>query len=294
MTVARQARREVPATSHRRPLPTMPETVDDRQRLAGQKALVTGAASGIGRAVARALGAAGAAVAVNYRSRRRDAQALVGEIVDAGGQAIAVEADVSDESAVERMFDATRDAWGRIDIVVANAGMQNDADIARMTLDQWTAVIDTNLTGQFLCMRAAVRRFMRQERSPRSRARGKIVCMSSVHELIPWAGHANYAASKGGLMLLMKSVAQEVAASGIRVNGIAPGAIKTDINHQAWSSDEAREKLLALIPYGRIGEPEDVAKAVVWLASEDADYITGTTLFVDGGMSLYPGFRDNG
>jgi glucose 1-dehydrogenase len=262
--------------------------------LDGQKALVTGAASGIGRAVAHALGAAGAAVAVNYRSQPQNAEAVASDIRAAGGEAMIVEADVSDEAAVERMFDAACRAFGRIDIVVANAGMQKDAAIAEMTLQQWQAVLDTNLTGQFLCVRAAVRRFKAQGLTPASKARGKIICMSSVHELIPWAGHANYAASKGGVMLLMKSVAQEVAASGIRVNGIAPGAIKTGINQAAWSAPDTKNKLLALIPYGRIGEPEDVAKAAVWLASDEADYITGTTLFVDGGMSLYPAFRDNG
>jgi glucose 1-dehydrogenase len=262
--------------------------------LDGQKALVTGAASGIGRAVALALGASGAAVAVNYRSRPQDAAAVANNIRAAGGEAITVEADVSDEAAVERLFAATCDAFDRIDIVVANAGMQKDAAIADMTLQQWRAVLDTNLTGQFLCVRAAVRRFMAQGPTPASKARGKIICMSSVHELIPWAGHANYAASKGGVMLLMKSVAQEVAASGIRVNAIAPGAIQTGINRAAWSEPDVKQKLLALIPYGRIGAPGDVARAVVWLASDDADYITGTTLFVDGGMSLYPAFRDNG
>jgi len=271
-----------------------PAMADEKRPLDGQKALVTGAASGIGSAVARALGSAGAAVAVNYRSRPHDAEAVAAAIRGAGGTAITVEADVSDSAAVARMFDATCEALGRIDIVVANAGVQRDAAIASMSDAQWRTVLDSNLTGQFLCMREAVRRFMAQGLAPVSKARGKIICMSSVHELIPWAGHVNYAASKGGVMMLMKSVAQEVAASGIRVNGIAPGAIKTGINQQAWSVPEARKKLLALIPYGRVGEPEDVAKAAVWLASDDADYVTGTTLFVDGGMSLYPAFRDNG
>ena len=262
--------------------------------LDGQKALVTGAATGIGAAVARALGAAGAAVAVNYRSRSSEADAVVDAIRAAGGEAIAVEGDVSDEPAVARMFDAMHDAFGRIDILVANAGLQKDAAFANMTLAQWQTVIDANLTGQFLCMREAVRRFIAQGLAPASKARGKIVCMSSVHELIPWAGHANYAASKGGVMLLMKSVAQEMAEHGIRVNAIAPGAIKTGINRSAWSSTEAKDKLLKLIPYGRVGEAEDVAKAALWLASDESDYVTGTTLFVDGGMSLYPAFREGG
>jgi glucose 1-dehydrogenase len=267
---------------------------NDKAPLDGQKALVTGASSGIGSAVARAFGAAGAAVAVNYRGKPDRAKQVASHIRAAGVEAIAVAADVSDERAVARMFEAVCTAFGRLDIVVANAGVQGDAAIADMTLEQWQRVLDTNLTGQFLCVREAVRRFMAQAPAASSRARGKVICMSSVHELIPWAGHANYAASKGGVMALMKSVAQEVAASGIRVNGIAPGAIKTGINDEAWSTPEAKRKLLALIPYGRIGEPDDVAKAAVWLASDAADYVTGTTLFVDGGMSLYPAFRDAG
>jgi glucose 1-dehydrogenase len=265
-----------------------------RRLLEGQTALVTGATSGIGLAVARALAAAGAAVGVNHRGPAHKAEPVVRAIEDDGGSAIALRADVSDEAAVQAMFGAMRDRFGRIDIVVANAGIQQDAPFADMTLAQWQAVLDVNLTGQFLCLREAVRIFGDQPPSPRSKARGKIVCMSSVHELIPWAGHVNYAASKGGTWQLMKSVAQEVAAQGIRVNGIAPGAIRTPINEAAWSTPEAREALLELIPYGRIGEPDDVARAAVWLVSDEADYITGTTLFVDGGMSLYPAFRDNG
>jgi len=163
-----------------------------------------------------------------------------------------------------------------------------------MTLDEWRTVIDVNLTGQFLCAREAIKRFLAQESSPVSKARGKIICMSSVHEVIPWAGHVNYAASKGGIMLMMKTLAQEVAEKKIRVNGIAPGAIKTNINRPAWSDPQNARDLLKLIPYGRIGEPEDIAKAVVWLASDDSDYVIGASLFVDGGMTLYPEFREGG
>ncbi len=264
------------------------------RRLEGQKALITGASSGIGAAVAQAMAQAGAAVAVNFESSRDDADAVVESIRAAGGEAIAVQADVADEAAVKGLFDAVDAAFGRIDILVANAGLQQDATITDMRLAQWQRVLDVNLTGQFLCVREAVRRFMAQDIAAVSRSRGKIICMSSVHQRIPWAGHANYAASKGGVMLLMQSVAQEVAGQGIRVNAIAPGAIKTDINTEAWDTEEARQTLLELIPYGRIGEPDDVACAAVWLVSDDADYVTGTTLFVDGGMSLYPAFRGNG
>ncbi len=256
---------------------------------------MSGGSSGIGAAVAGALAAAGAAVGVNYPSDPADAAVVVAEIERAGGAAVAFQGDVSREDQVKAMFRAVIERFGRLDILVANAGIQRDAGFADMTLAQWQGVLDVNLTGQFLCAREAVRIFDRQGRDPRrSAAAGKIICMSSVHEAIPWAGHANYAASKGGGMLMMKSLAQEVAPRGIRVNGIAPGAIQTEINRAAWETPEALRRLLTLIPYGRIGRPEDVAKAAVWLSSDEADYVTGTTLFVDGGMSLYPGFLDNG
>ena len=270
-------------------------TFDARLPLRGQKALVTGASSGIGAAIATAFGTAGAAVGVNYRSHPEKAEWIVEAIRGAGGDAIALKADVSSEDEVRTMFDAFGDTFGRVDILVANSGIQRDAAFAEMTLDQWRRVIDVNLTGQFLCAREAVRRFLVQGRDPSvSRATGKIICMSSVHEVIPWAGHVNYAASKGGVMLMMKSLAQEVAQAGIRVNGIAPGAIRTPINREAWETSEGERKLLELIPYGRIGEPEDIARAAVWLASDASDYVVGTTLFVDGGMTLYPGVRENG
>ncbi|MEO5733903.1 MAG: SDR family oxidoreductase [Rubrivivax sp.] len=262
--------------------------------LQGQTAIVTGASSGIGTGVAEALAAAGANVAVNHHKSSKEAGKVVDAIVQAGGQAIAVEADVSKEDDVLHLFDQTIDEFGRIDIVVANAGMQKDASLTEMTLDQWQAVLAVNLTGQFLCAREAVRRFLAQGLAPHSKARGKIICMSSVHQQIPWAGHVNYASSKGGILMMMQSIAQEVASQGIRVNSIAPGAIKTPINESAWSTPEAMEKLLKLIPYGRIGAPDDIGKAAVWLASDESDYVTGTTLFVDGGMCLYPGFREGG
>ena len=262
--------------------------------LDGQAALVTGGSSGIGAATCMAMARAGAAVAVNYFSGSADADRMVAQIRGEGGRAIAVRGDVSHEADVTAMLDAVVQAFGHVDIVVANAGIQNDAAVADMTLDQWNAVIATNATGQFLCAREAIRRFVAQGASKRSQALGKIICMSSVHEVIPWAGHVNYAASKGAVHLLMTSLAQEVAGRRIRVNAIAPGAIRTPINRAAWSTAEAMEKLLKLIPYGRIGEPDDVAKAAVWLASDESDYVVGATLFVDGGMTLFPGFIDNG
>jgi glucose 1-dehydrogenase len=261
--------------------------------LAGQKALVTGANSGIGEGAAIALGQAGADVVVNYVTG--EAQAVVDAIHRSGAEAYAHKADVSQEDQVEDMFRHMVERFGTVDILVNNAGLQRDAAFHEMTLAQWNTVIGINLTGQFLCARAAVREFLRRGIVPAvSCAAGKIICMSSVHEVIPWAGHANYAASKGGIMLMMKSLAQEVAPHRIRVNSIAPGAIRTPINTSAWSTEKAYDQLMTLVPYKRIGEPEDIARAVVWLASDDSDYVVGTTLFVDGGMTLYPGFTEGG
>lgn len=258
-------------------------------------AVVTGASSGIGLSVSEAMAAAGAATVLNYHSHGEEAEEAAETIRSQGGRAIAVQADVSQEDDVVRLFDEAARAFGRIDVLVSNSGMQKDAAIGDMSIDDWKAVIDVNLTGQFLCMREAIRRFRAQPSDARpARSAGSIIAMSSVHEVIPWAGHVNYAASKGGVHMLVRSIAQEVASEAIRVNAIAPGAIRTPINTEAWETEEALQKLLRLIPYGRIGEPEDVARAALWLASDEADYVTGTTLFVDGGMALYPEFRDNG
>lgn len=263
--------------------------------LKGQKALVTGASSGIGLAVARALGAAGADVVVNYVGDLEAASALVDEIKSGGSQAMAIRADVSSEDQVQAMFGEMLGAWGTIDILVNNAGLQRDAPCTEMTLEQWNAVLAVNLTGMFLCSREAAREMIRRGVRPEvSRAAGKILCMSSVHERIPWAGHVNYAASKGGVMQLMRTLAQELAPYRIRVNSIAPGAIQTPINRAAWETPDALRSLLALIPYGRIGVPEDIGKVAVFLASDASDYIHGQTVFVDGGMTLYPEFARGG
>lgn len=263
--------------------------------LEGQAAIVTGASSGIGAGIATRLASQGAKVQVNYAGSREGAEKVVADIGRAGGEAFVFQADVSREAEVQAMFAAAVQRFGTVDILVSNAGVQKDAAFKDMTLEQWERVLGINLTGAFLCAREAVREFHRRGMAPeRSRALGKIIFVSSVHEVIPWAGHVNYAASKGGLMLLMKSIAQELGPERIRVNSVCPGAIRTPINHQAWETEAALESLLTLIPYGRIGEPDDIARATAWLASDQADYVHGASLFVDGGMTLYPGFATGG
>jgi glucose 1-dehydrogenase len=267
------------------------------QKLKGQIAIVTGASSGIGAGVSKSLAAAGATVVVNHPvdATKAAAEAVLAGIRSESGAGVTYQCDVSKEDEVRKMFEDVVAQFGTVDILVNNAGLQRDSPFQEMTLEQWSYVLNVNLTGQFLCAREAIKEFLRRGIVPeRSRAAGKIICMSSVHEVIPWAGHANYAASKGGIMMLMKSIAQEFAPSKIRVNSIGPGAIKTPINHAAWATPAAEKKLLELIPYNRVGVVEDIGAAAVWLASDDSDYITGTTLFVDGGMTLYPGFSTNG
>jgi glucose 1-dehydrogenase len=266
------------------------------KKLKGQIAIVTGASSGIGAGCAIELANAGATVIVNYPipGAKEMAQAIVDEIAANGGSAITYKCDVSKEEEVTQMFSDVIGQYGTVDILINNAGLQKDAPFTEMTLDQWNFVLAVNLTGQFLCAREAIKEFLRRGVNGKSKSAGKIVCMSSVHEVIPWAGHANYAASKGGVMLMMKTIAQEFAPKKIRINSIAPGAIATPINHTAWDTQAHLQELLKLIPQKRVGQVEDIGKAAVWLASDDSDYVNGTTLFVDGGMTLYPGFEDNG
>jgi glucose 1-dehydrogenase len=263
--------------------------------LIGQKAVVTGSSAGIGKAVAEGLARAGAEVVVNYARDAAGAQSAAKAIEDEGGKAIIIQADVSKPDEVKSLFKQTLQAFGTIDILVANSGIQRDAQAIDMTLEQWNEVLSVNLTGQFLCIQEAVREFLRRGvRKEISVAAGKIICMSSVHEVIPWGGHVNYATSKGGIQMMMKSLAQELAPHRIRVNAIGPGAIRTHINTAAWNTTQAYADLMKLVPYKRIGEPEDIAQAAIFLASDMADYITGTTLFVDGGMTCYPGFEAGG
>src|SRR5262249_20865986 len=272
-------------------MPTCPV----RQVLRGQKALVTGANSGIGKGIAIALAHAGADVVVNFRSNPEAAAQVVEEAGHCGSRVYAHQADVADEAQVQAMFRRMFEEFGTIDILVNNAGLQQDAPFEQMTLKQWNTVLGVNLTGQFLCAREAVREFTRRGvRREVSCAAGKILCISSVHEVIPWAGHVNYAASNGGVLLLMKSIAQQVAPYRIHVNSTCPGAIRTPINRAAWETPEAYQELLKLIPYKRIGEVDDIGRVAVFLASDDADYVHGASIFVDGGMTLYPGFEAGG
>lgn len=265
------------------------------KKLEGQVAIITGASSGIGAGVAKALAKAGAAVVINYSSSEDKAKKVLDEIKTEGGDGIMIKADVSSEDDVLEMFSETCKQFGTVDILVNNAGLQKDSVFHEMSLKEWNHVIDINLTGQFLCAREAIKEFLKRGVVPeKSKSAGKIICMSSVHEVIPWAGHVNYAASKGGVMMLMKSLAQEYAPKKIRVNSIGPGAIRTPINHAAWQTPSAYNNLLKLIPANRIGEVEDIGGAAVWLSSDDSEYVTGITLFIDGGMLLYPGFEDNG
>jgi glucose 1-dehydrogenase len=263
--------------------------------LAGQKALVTGGSKGIGQGIAEALAQAGADVLVNYFGDREGAERTAEAVRRAGRQALVVQADVAREADVQAMFARMIDAFGRIDILINNSGIQLNAPFDQMSLAQWQRVIDINLTGQFLCAREAVRAFKRQGIDTSvSYAMGKIIHISSVHDIIPWAGHVNYAAAKGGIMMLMKSIAQELAPLRIRVNSISPGAIRTPMNLEKLTTPESYQALLSLIPYKRIGEAEDVGRAAVWLASDDADYVHGAVLYVDGGMVLYPEFASGG
>jgi glucose 1-dehydrogenase len=278
---------------------SLPEPAEPRcpvvQRLKGQTAVVTGANSGIGKAIAIALGHAGANVVVNYLDRPDAADDVVQELERCGTEGIKVQADVSQRDQVAALFESARKTFGTFDILVNNAGIQQDAAFEDISEQQWDAVMNVNLKGAFFCAQEAVREYKRRGVRPElSSAAGKIICISSVHELIPWAGHVNYAASKGGVMLMMKSLAQEVAPHRIRVNSISPGAIRTPINEEAWSTKEAYNDLMRLIPYKRIGEADEIGRAAVWLASDDSDYINGSSIYVDGGMTLYPGFETGG
>lgn len=267
------------------------------KRLKNQTCIVTGSSSGIGKAIAKSMGMEGANIVVNYHREKKEAEDVANWINKESrcGEAIVIQCDVSNEKEVTVMFKKTISHFGTLDVCVANAGIQIDHPLHEMPLDAWQKVIDVNLTGQFLCAREAIKEFLRRGmRKEVSKSLGKIIHMSSVHEEIPWAGHANYAASKGALPMLMESICQEYASKKIRCNSIAPGAIKTNINKKVWEDEKKKKELLKLIPYQRIGIPEDIGSVASWLASDESEYINGTTIFVDGGMTCYPGFATNG
>ncbi|HEV2945450.1 MAG TPA: glucose 1-dehydrogenase [Solirubrobacteraceae bacterium] len=256
----------------------------DARLLDGRRALVTGGDSGIGQGVCFELAAHGAAVAINYVGAPEEAQRMAGEIERAGGRALAVKMDVSSEPDVQRAFAQAKEAFGGIDLLVNNAGLEHDYLLVDMPLEAWQQVIGVNLTGAFLCAREAARN-MRD-----SSCKGTIVNMSSVHEQIPWEQFSHYCASKGGMKMFMQSIAKELAPLGIRVVNVAPGAVDTPINKGVLANAEQSAAVLAEIPLGRWGHVQDIARAVAWLASEQASYVTGSTLFVDGGMTAYPRF----
>ncbi len=267
------------------------------QKLKDRIAVITGASSGIGAGIAQCMAGEGAVVIVNHpvAETQADADAVLKKITDAGGKGITYQCDVSKEDQVIKMFQDVAKQFGSVDILVNNAGVQRDAPFTQMTLKQWQTVMDINLTGQFLCAREAIKLFLKQDFNPdKQKYRGNIIHMSSVHQVIPWAGHANYAASKGGIHLLMQTLAQEFGADKIRVNSICPGAIRTNINRNAWETKKAYDDLMNLIPDNRIGEPEDIGNVAVFLASDDSDYITGASIFVDGGMTTFESFSTGG
>lgn len=258
------------------------------RRLEGRRALVTGANSGIGREIALRLAREGASVAVNYLSRPEDADAVVKEIEEAGGKGIAVQADISNEQQVDAMFVRAVAELGGIDILVNNAGMETNHPFLEMPLDAWRKVIEVDLTGAFICAQRAARQMVQ------SGTGGAIVNISSVHQIIPWGGFAHYCAAKAGMEMMTKTAALELATQKVRVNSVAPGAIKTPINQNVWDDPQGLSDLLRKIPTARMGETEEVAKVVAFLCSDEASYITGATLYVDGGMTLYPEFRHGG
>jgi glucose 1-dehydrogenase len=258
------------------------------RRLEGRRALITGASSGIGRSIALRLAQEGASIAVNFISRLEAAAEVVEEIKKAGANGIAVEADVSNEQQVDAMFTRAVAELGGIDILVNNAGMETEHPFLEMPLEAWRKVIEVDLTGAFLCAQRAARVMVE------SGAGGSIINITSVHQKIPWGGFAHYCAAKAGLDMMSKTIALELATRNVRVNSVAPGAIATPINQNVWGSPEGLRDLLRKIPTDRMGQPEEIAKVVAFLCSDEASYMTGATLYVDGGMTLYPEFQHGG
>lgn len=255
------------------------------QDLTGKVAVITGGSKGIGNAIAKRFGQEKMKVVINYNSDKAGADKAVDQIKDAGGEGVAVQADISSEEGVQKLLDAAVDNFGDLDVWINNAGMENQHPTNDLSLKDWQRVINVNLTGVFLGSKAALNYFLKHNKH------GNIINMSSVHEQIPWPTFAHYAASKGGVKLFTQTIAMEYAAKGIRVNAIGPGAINTPINAKKFADPEQLAMTTSMIPMKRVGDPEEVAAAAAWLASDESSYVTGVTLFVDGGMTLYPAFQ---
>lgn len=254
--------------------------------LKGKVAVVTGGSKGLGMAISKRFGQEGVNVVVNYNSDKAGADEVVEEIKLAGAKAISVEADISSEEGTKKIFDSALEAFGKLDIWINNAGMENQVATHEMTLENWQKVINVNLTGVFLGSKYALSYFLENN------VKGNIINMSSVHEIIPWPTFSHYATSKGGVSMFTKTIALEYATKGIRVNAIAPGAINTPINAKKFSDPKQLKETTDMVPMKTIGEPEDISAAAAWLASNESKYVTGITIFVDGGMTLYASFQD--
>ncbi|MGG1364229.1 glucose 1-dehydrogenase [Priestia megaterium] len=253
--------------------------------LEGKVVVITGSSTGLGKAMAIRFATEKAKVVVNYRSKEEEANSVLEEIKKVGGEAIAVKGDVTVESDVINLVQSAIKEFGKLDVMINNAGMENPVSSHEMSLSDWNKVIDTNLTGAFLGSREAIKYFVEND------IKGTVINMSSVHEKIPWPLFVHYAASKGGMKLMTETLALEYAPKGIRVNNIGPGAINTPINAEKFADPEQRADVESMIPMGYIGEPEEIAAVAVWLASSEASYVTGITLFADGGMTQYPSFQ---
>ncbi|GGO00730.1 glucose-1-dehydrogenase [Saccharibacillus kuerlensis] len=253
--------------------------------LEGKTAIVTGAATGLGKAIAMRLGREKANVVINYHSNREGVDEMIEEIEQAGGKAIEVQASAAEEEGVKKLIQAAHDTFGSLDIMINNAGKENEVESHKMPLEDWNSVIQLNLTGYFLGSREAISYMLEHN------IKGTVINMSSVHEIIPWPHFVHYAASKGGVKMMTETLALEYAPKGIRVNSIGPGAINTPINQEKFEDPEQKKQVESMIPMGYVGEPEEIAAVAAWLASSESSYVTGITLFADGGMTKYPAFQ---
>lgn len=253
--------------------------------LEGKVIVITGASTGLGKAMALRFGEEKAKVIVNFRSDENEANAVVEGVKKAGGDAIAVKGDVTVEEDVINLVQTAVNKFGTLDVMINNAGIENPVASHEMPLSDWNRVINTNLTGAFLGSREAIKYFVEND------IKGSVINMSSVHEMIPWPLFVHYAASKGGIKLMTQTLALEYAPKGIRINNIGPGAINTPINAEKFADPVKRADVESMVPMGYIGKPEEIAAVAAWLASSQASYVTGITLFADGGMTLYPEFQ---